>query len=54
MNMEQFGEVWGSFLQLFFLPILHLSSDAVKVKGNLENLNVLKAVGEGNLWHLEQ
>lgn len=34
------------FLQLFVLPRLHLSSDAVKVKGNLENLNALKVVGE--------
>lgn len=35
------------FLQLFVLPVLHLSSGAVKVKGNLENLNASKVVGEG-------
>lgn len=47
INMEHFGEVWELFfLQLFVLPMLHLSSDAVKVKGNLENLKDLKIVGE--------
>lgn len=46
--------IWNSlvrfgvhFLQLFVLPIVHLSSDAVKVKANLENLKALKIVGEG-------
>lgn len=40
-------------LQLFILPVLHLSSDAVRVKANLGNLKALKMEGE-NLWHVEQ